>query len=105
MIFKSIKVDQNDIDLIKDIKANSLKQDTSTSIITSNDNSKPDNRVIKAINMKIWWAYLDLEPLNSQWQELSSNTYDYLYENSDEVCCTPYDNYLLEIYLTRLTKY
>ena len=93
------------IDLIKDIKANSLKQDTSTSIITSNDNSKPDNRVIKAINMKIWWAYLDLEPLNSLWQELSSNTYDYLYENSDEVCCTPYDNYLLEIYLTRLTKY
>ena len=93
------------IDLIKDIKANSLKQDTSTSIITSNDNSKPDNRVIKAINMKIWWAYLDLEPLNSQWQELSRNTYDYLYENSDEVCCTPYDNYLLEIYLTRLTKY
>ena len=95
----------SDIDLIKDIKANSLKQDTSTSIITSNDNSKPDNRVIKAINMKIWWAYLDLEPLNSLWQELSSNTYDYLYENSDEVCCTPYDNYLLEIYLTRLTKY
>ena len=93
------------IDLIKDIKANSLKQDTSTSIITSNDNSKPDNRVIKAINMKIWWAYLDLEPLNSQWQELSRNTYDYLYENNDEVCCTPYDNYLLEIYLTRLTKY
>ena len=93
------------IDLIKDIKASSLKQDTSTSIITSNDNSKPDNRVIKAINMKIWWAYLDLEPLNSQWQELSSNAYDYLYENSDEVCCTPYDNYLLEIYLTRLTKY
>ena len=93
------------IDLIKDIKANSLKQDTSTSIITSNDNSKPDNRVIKAINMKIWWAYLDLEPLNSQWQELSSNAYDYLYENSDEVCCPPYDNYLLEIYLTRLTKY
>ena len=93
------------IDLIKDIKANSLKQDTSTSIITSNDNSKPDNRVIKAINMKIWWAYLDLEPLNSQWQELSSNAYDYLYENNDEVCCTPYDNYLLEIYLTRLTKY
>ena len=93
------------IDLIKDIKANSLKQDTSTSIITSNDNSKPDNRVIKAINMKIWWAYLDLEPLNNKWQELSSNTYDYLYENSDEVCCTPYDNYLLEIYLTRLTKY
>ena len=93
------------IDLIKDIKANSLKKDTSTSIITSNDNSKPDNRVIKAINMKIWWAYLDLEPLNSQWQELSSNAYDYLYENSDEVCCTPYDNYLLEIYLTRLTKY
>ena len=95
----------NDIDLIKDIKANSLKQDTSTSIITSNDNSKPDNRVIKAINMKIWWAYLDLEPLNSQWQELSSNAYDYLYENNDEVCCPPYDNYLLEIYLTRLTKY
>ena len=95
----------SDIDLIKDIKANSLKQDTSTSIITSNDNSKPDNRVIKAINMKIWWAYLDLEPLNSQWQELSSNAYDYLYENNDEVCCTPYDNYLLEIYLTRLTKY
>ena len=95
----------SDIDLIKDIKASSLKQDTSTSIITSNDNSKPDNRVIKAINMKIWWAYLDLEPLNSLWQELSSNTYDYLYENSDEVCCTPYDNYLLEIYLTRLTKY
>ena len=95
----------SDIDLIKDIKANSLKQDTSTSIITSNDNSKPDNRVIKAINMKIWWAYLDLEPLNSQWQELSSNAYDYLYENSDEVCCPPYDNYLLEIYLTRLTKY
>ena len=95
----------SDIDLIKDIKANSLKQDTSTSIITSNDNSKPDNRVIKAINMKIWWAYLDLEPLNSLWQELSSNTYDYQYENSDEVCCTPYDNYLLEIYLTRLTKY
>ena len=95
----------NDIDLIKDIKASSLKQDTSTSIITSNDNSKPDNRVIKAINMKIWWAYLDLEPLNSQWQELSSNAYDYLYENSDEVCCPPYDNYLLEIYLTRLTKY
>ena len=93
------------IDLIKDIKANSLKQDTSTSIITSNDNSKPDNRVIKAINMKIWWAYLDLEPLNSQWQELSSNAYDYLYENNDEVCCPPYDNYLLEIYLTRLTKY
>ena len=93
------------IDLIKDIKANSLKQDTSTSIITSNDNSKPDNRVIKAINMKIWWAYLDLEPLNSQWQELSRNTYDYLYENNDEVCCPPYDNYLLEIYLTRLTKY
>ena len=93
------------IDLIKDIKASSLKQDTSTSIITSNDNSKPDNRVIKAINMKIWWAYLDLEPLNSQWQELSRNTYDYLYENSDEVCCPPYDNYLLEIYLTRLTKY
>ena len=93
------------IDLIKDIKASSLKQDTSTSIITSNDNSKPDNRVIKAINMKIWWAYLDLEPLNSQWQELSSNAYDYLYENSDEVCCPPYDNYLLEIYLTRLTKY
>ena len=93
------------IDLIKDIKANSLKQDTSTSIITSNDNRKPDNRVIKAINMKIWWAYLDLEPLNSQWQELSSNAYDYLYENSDEVCCPPYDNYLLEIYLTRLTKY
>ena len=95
----------SDIDLIKDIKASSLKQDTSTSIITSNDNSKPDNRVIKAINMKIWWAYLDLEPLNSLWQELSSNTYDYLYENNDEVCCTPYDNYLLEIYLTRLTKY
>lgn len=95
----------SDIDLIKDIKASSLKQDTSTSIITSNDNSKPDNRVIKAINMKIWWAYLDLEPLNSQWQELSSNAYDYLYENSDEVCCPPYDNYLLEIYLTRLTKY
>ena len=95
----------SDIDLIKDIKASSLKQDTSTSIITSNDNSKPDNRVIKAINMKIWWAYLDLEPLNSQWHELSSNAYDYLYENSDEVCCTPYDNYLLEIYLTRLTKY
>ena len=93
------------IDLIKDIKASSLKQDTSTSIITSNDNSKPDNRVIKAINMKIWWAYLDLEPLNSQWQELSSNAYDYLYENNDEVCCPPYDNYLLEIYLTRLTKY
>ena len=93
------------IDLIKDIKASSLKQDTSTSIITSNDNSKPDNRVIKAINMKIWWAYLDLEPLNSQWQELSSNTYDYLYENSNEVCSPPYDNYLLEIYLTRLTKY
>ena len=93
------------IDLIKDIKANSLKQDTSTSIITSNDNSKPDNRVIKAINMKIWWAYLDLEPLNSQWQKLSSNAYDYLYENTDEVCCPPYDNYLLEIYLTRLTKY
>ena len=93
------------IDLIKDIKANPLKKDTSTSIITSNDNSKPDNRVIKAINMKIWWAYLDLEPLNSQWQELSSNAYDYLYENSDEVCCPPYDNYLLEIYLTRLTKY
>ena len=93
------------IDLIKDIKANSLKKDTSTSIITSNDNSKPDNRVIKAINMKIWWAYLDLEPLNSQWQELSSNAYDYLYENNDEVCCPPYDNYLLEIYLTRLTKY
>ena len=93
------------IDLIKDIKANSLKQDTSTSIITSNDNSKPDNRVIKAINMKIWWAYLDLEPLNSQWQELSSNAYDYLYENSDEVCCPPYDNDLLEIYLTQLTKY
>ena len=93
------------IDLIKDIKANSLKQDTSTSIITSNDNSKPDNRVIKAINMKIWWAYLDLEPLNSQWQELSSNTYDYLYENSNEVCSPPYDNDLLEIYLTRLTKY
>ena len=93
------------IDLIKDIKANSLKQDTSTSIITSNDNSKPDNRVIKAINMKIWWAYLDLEPLNNKWQELSSNAYDYLYENSDEVCCPPYDNYLLEIYLTRLTKY
>ena len=93
------------IDLIKDIKANSLKQDTSTSIITSNDNSKPDNRVIKAINMKIWWAYLDLEPLNSQWQELSSNAYAYLYENNDEVCCPPYDNYLLEIYLTRLTKY
>ena len=95
----------SDIDLIKDIKANSLKQDTSTSIITSNDNSKPDNRVIKAINMKIWWAYLDLEPLNSQWQEFSSNAYDYLYENNDEVCCPPYDNYLLEIYLTRLTKY
>ena len=95
----------SDIDLIKDIKASSLKQDTSTSIITSNDNSKPDNRVIKAINMKIWWAYLDLEPLNSQWQELSSNAYDYLYENNDEVCCPPYDNYLLEIYLTRLTKY
>lgn len=95
----------SDIDLIEDIKASSLKQDTSTSIITSNDNSKPDNRVIKAINMKIWWAYLDLEPLNSQWQELSRNTYDYLYENNDEVCCTPYDNYLLEIYLTRLTKY
>ena len=55
--------------------------------------------------MKIWWAYLDLEPLNSQWQELSSNAYDYLYENNDEVCCPPYDNYLLEIYLTRLTKY
>ena len=95
----------SDIDLIEDIKASSLKQDTSTSIITSNDNSKPDNRVIKAINMKIWWAYLDLEPLNSQWQELSSNAYDYLYENNDEVCCPPYDNYLLEIYLTRLTKY
>lgn len=95
----------SDIDLIKDIKASSLKQDTSTSIITLNDNSKPDNRVIKAINMKIWWAYLDLEPLNSQWQELSSNAYDYLYENNDEVCCPPYDNYLLEIYLTRLTKY
>ena len=95
----------SDIDLIKDIKASSLKQDTSTSIITSNDNSKPDNRVIKAINMKIWWAYLDLEPLNSQWQELSSNAYDYLYENNDEVCCPPYDNDLLEIYLTRLTKY
>ena len=95
----------SDIDLIKDIKANSLKQDTSTSIITSNNNSKPDNRVIKAINMKIWWAYLDLEPLNSQWQELSSNAYDYLYENSDEVCCPPYDNDLLEIYLTQLTKY
>ena len=95
----------SDVNLSEDIKASSLKQDTSTSIITSNDNSKPDNRVIKAINMKIWWAYLDLEPLNSQWQELSSNTYDYLYENSDEVCCTPYDNYLLEIYLTRLTKY
>ena len=93
------------IDLIKDIKASSLKQDTSTSIITSNGNSKPDNKVIKAINMKIWWAYLDLEPLNSQWQELSSNAYDYLYENNDEVCCPPYDNYLLEIYLTRLTKY
>ena len=93
------------IDLIKDIKANSLKQDTSTSIITSNDNSKPDNRVIKAINMKIWWAYLDLEPLNNKWQELSSNAYDYLYENSNEVCCPPYDNDLLEIYLTRLTKY
>lgn len=95
----------SDIDLIEDIKASSLKQDTSTSIITSNNNSKPDNRVIKAINMKIWWAYLDLEPLNSQWQELSSNAYDYLYENSDEVCCPPYDNYLLEIYLTQLTKY
>ena len=93
------------IDLIKDIKANSLKQDTSTSIITSNDNSKPDNRVIKAINMKIWWAYLDLEPLNSQWQELSSNAYDYLYENSNEVCCPPYDNDLLELFFTRLTKY
>ena len=95
----------SDIDLIKDIKANSLKQDTSTSIITSNDNSKPDNRVIKAINMKIWWAYLDLEPLNSQWQELSSNAYDYLYENSNEVCCPPYDNDLLELFFTRLTKY
>ena len=95
----------SDVNLSEDIKASSLKQDTSTSIITSNDNSKPDNRVIKAINMKIWWAYLDLEPLNSQWQELSSNAYDYLYENSDEVCCPPYDNDLLEIYLTQLTKY
>ena len=95
----------SDIDLIKDIKASSLKQDTSTSIITSNDNSKPDNRVIKAINMKIWWAYLDLEPLNSQWQELSSNAYGYLYENNDEVSCPSYDNNLLELYFTRLTKY
>ena len=95
----------SDIDLIKDIKASSLKQDTSTSIIMSNDNSKPDNRVIKAINMKIWWAYLDLEPLNSQWQELSSNAYGYLYENNDEVSCPSYDNNLLELYFTRLTKY
>jgi lysine-N-methylase len=71
---------------------------------TPNDDEVYSNAKLHELFKSVWYSYLDLEPINSYWENLSNSVYELLYENNVEYFCNFNDKIPADSY-SRLVKY
>lgn len=81
-----------------------FNKNTARNILSSTDSDDTDREELKELSKTIWYSYLDLEPLNEYWKDLSNHAYEYLYESDADYLGTFNDNFLSSKY-ARIIKY
>jgi lysine-N-methylase len=71
---------------------------------TPNDEAVYSNVKLHELFKSVWYSYLDLEPINSYWENISNSAFEQLYENNVGYFCNFNDKILADSY-ARLVKY
>lgn len=96
-------INENDYDSIARY-CDTFNKDATKEILFLSRLSETDKNKLKELRKTIWYSYLDLEPLNDYWKDLSNHAYEYLYESDEYYPDTFNDSFLSSKY-TRIIKY
>ena len=86
------------------IYCDTFNKDAARNILSSTDSDNTDREELKELSKTIWYSYLDLEPLNTYWKDLSTHAYEYLYESDVDYLGTFNDSFLSSKY-AKIIKY
>ena len=96
-------INENDYDSIARY-CDTFNKDAAKEILYLSYLSETDKNELKELRKAIWYSYLDLEPLNDYWKDLSNHAYEYLYE-SDECYPDTFNDSFLSSKYTKIIKY
>lgn len=96
-------INDNDYDSIARY-CDTFNKDAARNILSSTDSDNTDREELKELSKTIWYSYLDLEPINDYWKDLSNHAYEYLYESDTDYLGAFNDSFLSSKY-KKIIKY